>query len=776
MIARPPASHPFRRRFALLPLLLFPARLPALGQDPARPSGGAPPSDDAFRMGSPPALPEGMSEEQMWPAATAEGWRQPCLVHWQRSFADALSVARAEHKPILVAVNMDGEIASEHFAGVRYREPGTAEQMNRYACVIASVYRHTPRDYDEEGRRIECPRFQTVTCGEHIEAERELYGKYFDGKRISPRHIVLDLEGRETYDVYYSWDTATVFTTFAKGVEGWPQPDPPRDRSLFDLAQSADVLDREALERAYAAGDRDTKRALLESLAREHVVDQVELLRAAVFDFDLELAGLARRALAQCESEPALDLMAEALKVPLEPADKELLLGAVERLGARSPRARTLAALHSGLALESEHIDAPPPGLAQAEYEASSSSSLEARERVAHARPEDPGALLELAEALVVRALESTDPRYARLLLEDARATARAAEERGAGGARLDAVGALLAAGLGDLETARARAVAAVEGELLRAQDGAGASTLAPAARTRLLRLFADARERAIRAAFKRGEEWPAQWLSDVSAAYAQVAADPAAGAAPLADYYDFLRWLGATPRANTVLEDALARFPDSPELHERLRARLLFEGGPEALERGYAERLAQEQQGGAAATQLGWFAGYASLVAAEHRRRRGEFEQADAAYLRGIARYEEYRERHAGERDNADHFLALAHAGRARLALERGALDAATDELLAGLRLRPESAGTPDGLGLTPIATAKMLHARLAEAGDAERAELVQRALDELPPELLEPPPSEQTGPPRRRGERPPGGAERPPPPAGDGSGGPRR
>jgi hypothetical protein len=65
---------------------------------------------------------------------------------------------------------MDGEIASEHFAGVRYREPETAAQMNAYTCVIASVYRHTPRDYDEEGRRVECPRFGTVTCGEHIEA------------------------------------------------------------------------------------------------------------------------------------------------------------------------------------------------------------------------------------------------------------------------------------------------------------------------------------------------------------------------------------------------------------------------------------------------------------------------------------------------------------------------------------------------------------------------------------------------------------------------------
>jgi hypothetical protein len=41
---------------------------------PARAQGGgAPPSDDAFKYGSPPALPAGTSQEQMLPAATGEG-------------------------------------------------------------------------------------------------------------------------------------------------------------------------------------------------------------------------------------------------------------------------------------------------------------------------------------------------------------------------------------------------------------------------------------------------------------------------------------------------------------------------------------------------------------------------------------------------------------------------------------------------------------------------------------------------------------------------------
>jgi hypothetical protein len=191
---------------------------PAQGQ-PApqqpRPSGGAAPSQDSFKFGSPAKLGDGLTEPMMWPAATAEGWAKPVLVKWQRSFDDALALAKETGQPIMVAVNMDGEIASEHFAGVKYRDPEAAKLLEPYICVIGSVYRHTPRDYDEFGARVECPRFGTVTCGEHITCETELYSKYFEGLRVSPRHIVLEPSGKERYDVYYSWDTQTVLTASA---------------------------------------------------------------------------------------------------------------------------------------------------------------------------------------------------------------------------------------------------------------------------------------------------------------------------------------------------------------------------------------------------------------------------------------------------------------------------------------------------------------------------------------------------------------------------------
>ena len=76
-----------------------------------------------------------------------------------------------------------------------------------------------PRDYDEKGQRIPCPRFNGVTCGEHIRIEPGIFEKFCDGSRVSPRHIMVELDGKETYDVYYTNDTASVFTPVRKGAE-----------------------------------------------------------------------------------------------------------------------------------------------------------------------------------------------------------------------------------------------------------------------------------------------------------------------------------------------------------------------------------------------------------------------------------------------------------------------------------------------------------------------------------------------------------------------------
>lgn len=86
--------------------------------------GGPPP-------GSPPSLPQGITREQMWPAPTAADWQKPVQITFQRTWEDALAVAKETNKPILVCINMDGEIASEHYTASATAAPRSRRCTHR---------------------------------------------------------------------------------------------------------------------------------------------------------------------------------------------------------------------------------------------------------------------------------------------------------------------------------------------------------------------------------------------------------------------------------------------------------------------------------------------------------------------------------------------------------------------------------------------------------------------------------------------------------------------
>jgi hypothetical protein len=705
------------------------------------------------------------AREAMWPAPTAADWEKPCLVTFQRRWEDALAVAKETKKPILVCVNMDGEIASEHYAGLRYRQPDRAALYEPYVCVIASVYRHVPRDYDEQGRRILCPRFGSVTCGEHIAIEPILYEQFMDGRRIAPRHIGIELEqGKsEIYDVFYAFDTDSVFQAIREGAANRP-PAPPvvrGDRPLEERVASRDREDRTAVEQAYLAGDRFTRRRLLEAALVHRELDHVDLLRLALFGLDVELARLARAALAESDSEKAIDLILEVLRVPMEPAEREQLLAALERLGEQFPRARTLAAVQQGLARPSGALDVQgwSSALDGAEYPAPSEwSTIEARvereARESRAQPGDPEVQLRLAEAALALAI---DPKTARILaadrrtaqdyvslqLEDARRAAQEAERLGARGWRVDAVIALASYYLGERELAHARAATAMQG-----MPSGDASWNAMA----VLALFAEARQQAILRAVNEKTSWPNAWLADVNAAYTVLAAHPLGADYQVAAHHDFLKALGARARAAQALEAGLERFPESWLLHERLRMQALEDGGIAALEATYADRLRRTPR----APGLEWFAGYAEIVTAEYYRRAGNPSAAGEAYERAVVHYEASIAENPASKPNSDHYVALALAGRARLAFERGDHERTAADLIAAFERKPEAAATLDGLNLSAVDTAKMLLARLREGGSEELALRLRAALDRLDPAMLELPAFEREQPPEgARGQR---------------------
>jgi tetratricopeptide (TPR) repeat protein len=289
---------------------------------------------------------------------------------------------------------------------------------------------------------------------------------------------------------------------------------------------------------------------------------------------------------------------------------------------------------------------------------------------------------------------------------------------------------------------ARNRALAAITAGLLKLDvktEGKpdGADYFSDRSRAQLLLLFAEARQRSIRAAFRAGDAWPPEWLSDVNAAYTALAKQQNADPAAFVNYYDFLQWVGAAGRANTVLDESLTRFPNSALVHDRHRTRLLWKGGADVLERDYTDRL-KKADAAADGNQLTWFAGYASLVAAEQRRRRGDRDGALSSYEHAIAHFQRNAELYPEGRDNCQHFVALAQAGEARVALERGDLDGAARAIDKSFEARADSAASLDGLGISPILTARMVKTRFAAAGNEERAAAVQASIDRLDPKIL--------------------------------------
>ncbi|GJM21303.1 MAG: hypothetical protein DHS20C15_12180 [Planctomycetota bacterium] len=689
----------------------------------------------------------GLSREQMWVAPTAEDWAKPVLITWQRTWEDAVAVSRESGRPILACINMDGEIASEHYAGIRYRQPEVAATFEPYVSVIASVYRHTARDHDENGERVECPRFGGVTCGEHIAIEPILYEQYLDGRRIAPRHIMIELDGSETYDVFYAFDTASVFETVKRGIsERAPVPIREReaDRSLDERVASAHVDDRRAVEQAFREGNVEVRRRLLKAASEQGAKVPIELLRLAIFGIDVELASSARTALTQSTDPQAVELLSEALRTPLPPAERSALIAALSRLGEHSELARSLATVHTGLSGESDGTLDPSAwaralqsggasyaaDAQAAQLELRRSERLEAQADVLESQ--DIDAHLELAESFLALASEQTEreAEFARFLFMDAQRTVQQAVELGASGWRVDTALATTAWYLGEPEEARRRATAAVEAGI--PPDQQGWHTMVA------LALFAQSRQEDIRAAFRAKQSWPPRWLADVNAACEVLLRHPHGTPEQAVAYHDFLRALRAEGQAWGVIREAFRRFPDSAEVHARLRRGLLLDKGHQALEAFYTRELERDD----APDTLRWFAGYASQLVAEFERRAGRDAAAVKAYERALQHFAVDREQRPESLDNIDHQIVLVRGGLARLALEAGDLEGAYDQLANAFALRPESAASQDGMNLTAVDTAKMLRAQSIAAKRYALTEALDTALAELgdiDPSLLE-------------------------------------
>lgn len=213
-------------------------------------------------------------------------------VHWQRSLDDALALARANGKPLFLAINMDGESASDRIVRENYRDPAFVRSTRGCVCLGASVFRHNPRDHDEQGRRIACPRFGEITCGEHMALEPLLFEKYLaDGERVAPRHALVLPDGSKAFDLSLCFDLQDIDRALsaALGPQAPPPPGLARDEqptaaaTWAALAGRRDCRGRAALEHAIGCThDEAAIGAAIEAIAAHGDRGSLDALRILI--------------------------------------------------------------------------------------------------------------------------------------------------------------------------------------------------------------------------------------------------------------------------------------------------------------------------------------------------------------------------------------------------------------------------------------------------------------------------------------------------------------
>jgi HEAT repeat protein len=124
----------------------------------------------------------------------------PTEIQWQSSFDKTLERAKAEHKVVFLAVNMDNEKANERMLEHVYTDKAIVELAASTLNLVASAAEHVGADKM-------CPRFHGLYCLDHRKvdtaARKELLKADDEGRVTSPQQVFLDSEGKVLLSVPY---------------------------------------------------------------------------------------------------------------------------------------------------------------------------------------------------------------------------------------------------------------------------------------------------------------------------------------------------------------------------------------------------------------------------------------------------------------------------------------------------------------------------------------------------------------------------------------------
>ena len=646
----------------------------------------------------------GLLPEPQEPTPTA-----PQRVAWQRTLKDALALQAQTGLPLMIAVNMDGEVFNERFAAATYKDPTFVASTRGYICVVASPDRHTKADYDALGNRIECPRFGGCTCSEHINIEPELFRRYFNGNRNAPRHVGVSKEGKILYDRFLDRSMQTAIRAVAdnRGAGAATHLQPPKD--VAEMFRRRDAMARSLLEKRYRDADAAGRRALLERAATAQN-EPVDLLRMGLRDPDADLVGLAAVALAKVGGSSALIDIEDALASVEDAAVRAKLVEQLQVLGRSDPAAARMAQQ-----FRSDAEAAPAPwtnpwrarGLLQGREGVE--RELDRVEGALRTAPDDQQLRFELAtaQAAFATTLMQEGGGGIEFWLADAQQNLKkvsAPELR----YEARALTAVLAWYASDPELAQAAARDALAAKTsARRPDGWLATNFLDV----LLQVTA-------RSAYARAEQGEQVSLADeiarVNMAFALLDEGGAVLEGGQLAGIGMLEYAGLRAEARKRLEVLAAAHPGSTAVHERWRNRMLVDWGAERMRSRYAKFVTESQDKPTA----DWFAGFAALVAGDRHTADARKIEADNAYSDAIERLARSAAANPDYAESANHYGVFALAGRAWIRHERGDHDAAVADLLRAAELRPDSLDQDDGMQRKPRGVAIRVHGALQRSG----------------------------------------------------------
>jgi hypothetical protein len=140
--------------------------------------------------------------------------RAPAEITWQAEFARTLELAESENQVVFVAVNMDGERANDRMAQQVYRDKAILSLAEKTLNLVASTSEHQAKGA--------CPRFGTVTCGEHraidIRVRERVLKPDSNGFVIAPQHVFLGPDASVLLSVPYEVSATELEWCFVKAL------------------------------------------------------------------------------------------------------------------------------------------------------------------------------------------------------------------------------------------------------------------------------------------------------------------------------------------------------------------------------------------------------------------------------------------------------------------------------------------------------------------------------------------------------------------------------